>query len=97
MPPQVGTAGAPGRSGASSAVVALRDIIVTEPDVKLESIMNSHIIYVYDDDSFDTLTEVISKYNLLAIPVVDRQQKLVGMVIIDDIVFSLLKHRNAKL
>ena len=43
--------------------------------------------------NFDFST-VSGKYNLLAVPVVDRSSKMMGMVVIDDIVWSLIKTRK---
>ncbi|MFA6570852.1 MAG: CBS domain-containing protein [Bacteroidota bacterium] len=79
------------------ATVSIRDIIVSMPDTKLSDIMNTNVIEVNDTDKIDSLAEIISKYNLLAIPVVDEDKKMLGMVIIDDVVFTLLKTRRRKL
>ena len=79
------------------AVVSLRDIIVSHPDIKLNAIMNRDVIYVYDDDDVEMLAEIISKYSLLAVPVVNRENKLLGMVVINDIVYGLLKTRRKRL
>ncbi|MDQ1266036.1 MAG: magnesium transporter [Bacteroidota bacterium] len=79
-----------------AGTVSLRDIIVSEPETELKDIMNQNVIKVYDLDKIDSLAEIISKYNLLALPVVDEEEKLVGMVIIDDVVFTLLKQRRRR-
>ncbi len=72
------------------ASFSLRDLVISESNIKLNEIMNKHVIYVYDDDKINSLSELISKYNLSSIPVVDHDHKMVGMVIIDDVVFNLL-------
>lgn len=74
--------------------VSLRDLIVSEPEVQLEAIMNQEVVHVHDSDQLDSLVEIVSKYNLLAIPVVDTNMKMLGMVIIDDLVHNLLKARK---
>lgn len=79
------------------STVSLRDIIISEPDVKLNQIMNKNILYVQDTDRLDILNEVISKYSLLAVPVVDANRKLLGMVVINDIVETLLRTRRKRL
>jgi magnesium transporter len=76
------------------ATVSLRDLIVAESQTTLSQIMNRKVIKVYDDDRIDSLAEIISKYNLIAIPVIDQEEKMAGMVIIDDVVFTLLKARK---
>lgn len=79
------------------STVSLRDIIISEPDVKLNQIMNRNIIFVQDTDRIDTLNEVIAKYSLLAVPVVDVNRKLLGMVVINDIVETLLRSKRKRL
>ncbi len=79
------------------ATVSLRDLIVSSPDVTLSSIMDMDIKYVYDDGKIDTLADIISKYSLLSLPVVDHEMKMVGIVVIDDVVYELLKRRKRKI
>ncbi|MCX6154859.1 MAG: PRC-barrel domain-containing protein [Candidatus Kapabacteria bacterium] len=78
------------------ATVSLRDLIISHPMSQLKSIMNRNVTKVYDTDKIDLLGEIISKYNLLAVPVVDAEEKMVGIVIIDDVVFNLMKNRRRK-
>ena len=74
--------------------ITMRDLIIAEPENKLKEIMPRRAIFVYDTDKIDTLAEITSKYNMLAIPVVDDDNKLEGMVVIDDIVEDLLGKRK---
>ena len=78
------------------ATVSLRDLVISLPTMTLEEIMNKHIISVNDEDKVDTLGAIISKYDLLAIPVTDAQNTLVGMVVIDDIVEDLMLKGKTK-
>lgn len=80
-----------------TAIVSLRDLIVADPAIRLERIMNRKVIYVYDRDNINSLVEIISKYSLLAIPVVDEEMKMLGIVIIDDVVYEILKPKKRKL
>lgn len=77
--------------------VSLRDIIVSDPDTTLSSIMNKNVIHVLDSDKVDSLAEIISKYSLLAIPVVDEEMKMMGVVVIDDVVYDLMKRKKRKI
>lgn len=79
-----------------TATVSLRDLIVSSPKTKIDEIMNTKMIYVRDTDEIESIGEIISKYNLLAVPVVDKDMELLGMVVIDDIVYNLLKARRRK-
>jgi len=49
-----------------------------------------------DEDKIDTLAAIISKYDLLAIPVTDAENTLKGMVVIDDIVEDLMLKGKTK-
>lgn len=79
------------------STVSLRDIIISEPEVKLNQIMNQNIVYVQDTDRIDKLNEIIAKYSLLAVPVVDVNRKLLGMVVINDVMETLLRARRIRI
>lgn len=74
--------------------LSLRDIIVSDSSNKLASIMNKNFSYVFDKDDINELIKVVSKYNLLAIPIVDHDMNLLGNVIINDIIYELLKTKK---
>jgi magnesium transporter len=84
------------REGKLVAHVSLRDLVVAEPDQTLMEIMNRDVEYVYDDDDIDETVEKISKYNLLALPVVDRAKVLIGMVLINDVYHDVVKSKRRK-
>ncbi|NNJ32052.1 magnesium transporter MgtE N-terminal domain-containing protein [Lacrimispora defluvii] len=79
------------------ATVSLRDIIVSQPTTKLSEIMNTKSIYVTDTDSINSINDIVSKYSLLAVPVVDKEKIMLGMIIIDDIVYNLLKSSRRRM
>jgi len=78
------------------ATVSLRDLVISQPSMNLSEIMNSDFISVNDEDKIDTLAMIILKYDLLAIPVTDKGNTLVGMVVIDDIVEDLMDKGKTK-
>jgi magnesium transporter len=78
------------------ATVSLRDLVISLPTLTLKEIMNTELISVQDEDKVDRLAAIILKYDLLAIPVTDAQNTLVGMVVIDDIVEDLMSKRKTK-
>lgn len=77
--------------------VSLRDIVVGEPKTRLSEIMNRDVISVLDTDKMKSINEIISKYSLMAVPVVDEDEAMVGVVVINDVVFDLLKVRRKRL
>jgi magnesium transporter len=76
------------------ATVSLRDLVVSDPNTRLSSIMNKEYISVYDDDDIETLNEIVYKYNLLAVPVIDKDEFLLGIVVVGDVVDNLLRSRH---
>lgn len=76
------------------ATFSLRDLIVSNPEATLKDFMKTDPIYLYDDQDIDEIAEIVSKYNLLAVPVVDHNLKLQGMVVVDDIVEDLIDKRK---
>jgi Mg/Co/Ni transporter MgtE len=83
--------------GELEATVSLRDIVISELDTKLSEIMHEDVVYVQDTDRLESLNEIISKYNLLAVPVVDAEKVLLGMVIINDVMYHLLRNKRKRL
>ncbi|HBF37509.1 MAG TPA: magnesium transporter MgtE, partial [Firmicutes bacterium] len=79
------------------AVISLRDLIVAAPETRLQQIMNRNVIFVYDEDPINSLIQIISKYSLLAIPVVDKEQIMAGIVVINDVVYELLKSKKRRI
>ncbi|HEX2938101.1 MAG TPA: CBS domain-containing protein [Ruminiclostridium sp.] len=75
------------------ATVSLRDLVISEPHVKLSEIMDKEFISVYDDDDMETLNEIVYKYNLLAVPVINKDDFLLGVVVVGDVVDNLLREK----
>jgi len=74
--------------------LSLRDLIISEPTSKISDIMNKKFKSMFDTDSIKDLIKNVSKYNLVAIPVTDNEMKLLGNVIINDIIYELLKNKR---
>jgi magnesium transporter len=79
-----------------TGTVSIRDLIIAEPSETLGELTNHNIVYVQDTDDTDVLFEVVEKYNLLAVPVVDQAKTLVGVVTINDVVHNLKKVRKGR-
>jgi len=72
----------------------LRDLVVSEPFVSVSQIMKSEPVHLLDDQKVGAIAELVSKYNLLAVPVVDSNNMLQGMVVIDDVIEDLTRKRR---
>ncbi len=66
-------------------VIGLRDLVLSKPDQPIHSVMATELVTVAADTDQEKVAEVASRYDLVAIPVVDDQRRLLGVVTIDDI------------
>ncbi|MDP4206396.1 MAG: CBS domain-containing protein [Bacteroidota bacterium] len=76
------------------ATFSLRDMLVSESTTSIRHFMKTDPLYLYDTQEVDEIAEMVSKYNLLAIPVVNSSNQLQGMVVIDDIIEDLVSKRR---
>ena len=67
-------------------VVTVKDLLLSDDDVILEDIMDTNVIYASTTDDQEEVSDMISNYDLIAIPVVDKEGCLVGIVTVDDII-----------
>lgn len=67
-------------------VVTLRDIILADPDTVMADIMRTSVISVNTNDDQEEVAKMFYKYDMLAMPVVDNENRLVGIITIDDVV-----------
>jgi CBS domain-containing protein/sporulation protein YlmC with PRC-barrel domain len=74
----------------------LRDLVVATPETTVSEILKSEPVFLYDNQKVDDIAELISKYNLLAVPVVDNDNQLQGMVVVDDVVEDLINERRTR-
>lgn len=66
-------------------VLSLRSLILANPNVRLKDIMVQSVVRTQIDSSPEEVAQLVSKYDLLSIPVVDLQNRLVGVVTVDDV------------
>lgn len=69
-----------------AGVVSLRELLMHPPERQLKNIMNPNVISVNTDTDQGEVAHVVSQYNILAVPVVDSNYNLVGIVTVDDII-----------
>lgn len=74
------------KNGRLSGVTPLRNLLLAQPDRTLGELMNPSTIQVHTDTDQEEVAQLASRYDLLAIPVVDDEGRLAGIVTIDDIV-----------
>ncbi len=67
-------------------VVSMRQLLIRPPSVRLSEIMAGDVIRARTEMPQEEVAELISEYGLLAVPVVDEEDRLVGIVTVDDII-----------
>ncbi len=66
-------------------MVSLKDLVLASPEAKIGDIMLREVVAAHTDDDQEEVARQISKYDLIAIPVVDREDRLVGIITHDDV------------
>ncbi len=67
-------------------VITVKKLLLSDDDTILEDIMDRNVIYATTTDDQEEVSEQISDYDLIAIPVVDKEGCLVGIVTVDDVI-----------
>jgi magnesium transporter len=75
-------------------VVSYRDLLLAEPEEHIRTIMYERIISVTVTTDQEIVAQIVGRYDFLAIPVVDENNILVGIVTVDDIIDIVMKEAN---
>ncbi|MCS5706406.1 magnesium transporter [Synechococcus sp. FGCU-3] len=69
-----------------TGILSLRDLVMAEPETRIGDVMTREVVSVSTDTDQEEVARAIQRYDFLAIPVVDREQRLVGIVTVDDVI-----------
>ena len=75
-------------------VVSYRDLLLGDIDEKISDIMFSRVISVPVDMDQEEVAQLIERYDFVAVPVVDENQKLLGIVTVDDVLDVVIQEAN---
>ncbi|CAA9552480.1 Mg/Co/Ni transporter MgtE, CBS domain-containing [uncultured Synechococcales cyanobacterium] len=67
-------------------VISLRQLLFSIPDVLIKEIASDRVLKVHTETPQEEVANLMKRYDLLAVPVVDREDRLVGIITIDDVV-----------
>ena len=67
-------------------IVTVKDLLLNDDDLIIEDLMDRNIIFATTTDDQETVSEMFSDYDLMAMPVVDKEGRLVGIVTVDDVI-----------
>jgi len=65
-------------------LVTAKDLLLSEEDTEIVDIMETNLVYAHTHTDKEEVSQMFSKYDLLALPVVDDEERLVGIVTVDD-------------
>ena len=75
--------------------VGLRKLLLASDDMQVQELMNTQTIFVHTTDDQEVVADTVRKYDLLSIPVVDHEERLVGIITVDDIV-DVIEEENTE-
>ncbi|MCF0137261.1 MAG: magnesium transporter [Oscillospiraceae bacterium] len=67
-------------------VISVKDLLLHDDDTVIEEIMDTNVVFAMTHDDQEEVAEKISDYDLMAIPVTDKEGRLVGIVTVDDVI-----------
>lgn len=67
-------------------VISIRDLLLSDGEAEISEIMNDNVIFAETTTDREEVVSLFRQYNLLALPIVDKEQRLVGIITVDDIV-----------
>ena len=69
-----------------TGTLSLRDLVMAQPEAIVGHIMTREAIFVHTDTDREEVARLIQRYDFLAVPVVDKEQRLVGIITVDDVI-----------
>ena len=76
-------------------LVTAKDLMLAPKNAFIADVMEENVIYAYTEDDKEEAARKISDYGFLALPIVDREMRLVGIVTVDDAI-DVLEEENAE-
>lgn len=76
-------------------VVTVRELLLADPDETVDTIMSTNVIFAHTLDDKEEIAKMFSRYDMLSMPVVDKEDRLVGIITVDDAV-DVLQEENTE-
>ncbi|SJZ55661.1 magnesium transporter [Garciella nitratireducens] len=76
-------------------IISLKDIILADKNKKIKDLMEKDFISITTTEDQEEIAEIFKKYDLLAVPVVDLENRLVGIITVDDII-DVIEEENTE-
>ncbi|MBD6618800.1 magnesium transporter [Komarekiella sp. 'clone 1'] len=69
-----------------TGILSLRELVTAQPEQTIGEIMTRDVVFIHTDTDQEEVARLIQRYDFLAVPVVDRENRLVGIVTVDDVI-----------
>jgi magnesium transporter len=76
-------------------IVSAKDLLLADPEQRIGDIMETNFVFAYTVDDQEAVAVLFKRYSLLALPVVDKEQRLVGIITVDDVV-KVIEEENTE-
>ena len=76
-------------------VVSVRTLLLASPESKVEDLMTTNVIFVNTSEDQENIAKLFSKYDMTALPVVDKENRLVGIITVDDVI-DIIQEENTE-
>ena len=76
-------------------LVSAKDLMLAKKSASIQDVMHENVIYAHTEDDKEEVARTISDYGFLALPIVDRETRLVGIVTVDD-AMDVLQEENTE-
>ena len=83
-----------GKDKRLQGIVTAKDLLISDPDLPLTEIMDENVIAVHTHDDKEEVAMKLDKYGFLAIPVVDSESRLVGIITVDDAIEVIIEENE---
>ena len=67
-------------------IVSVKDLLLSDDEASIEDIMDTRVICAKTTDDQEEVSALISDYDMLVVPIVDKENRLVGIVTVDDVI-----------
>ena len=75
-------------------VISAKTLMLADPNDRIGDIMDTNLVFAHTTEDRETAADQFQKYGLLALPVVDKEQRLVGIITVDDIVDVIVEENT---
>ncbi len=78
-------------------ILSIRELVIAAPDTKIKDIINQNVITISPKTTPKEAAEIVSHHNYIAIPVVDNDKKMLGLITVDDVLDIISEQATAKI